>query len=139
MSNLGNLLNNIEVIHKRINTLLPIQKSYKYIDIENICNMVDIEKSFWHTNDTIFDVNLSYLGEGVGMVSFSKNNQDGQYWEPHMFDDKDHHFFNSWKPKSSDAIDNFDKYVNQMEEFTELKDCLIKKAKIEFDRQHKWN
>lgn len=38
--------------------------------IDLLVYRLTISKSFWHTNNTIFDVNFSYLGEFVIMVSY---------------------------------------------------------------------
>jgi len=38
--------------------------------IDVLVYRLTISKSFWHTNNTIFDVNFTYLGEFVIMVSY---------------------------------------------------------------------
>ena len=73
-------------------------------------NALMVSKSFWHTNNTIFDVELTYYGDDAGMVSFSKNNQLGNYWGP---------------------IDDQDKYADFVDAFKV-------KAKAHFDANYKW-
>jgi|SaaInlStandDraft_7_1057024.scaffolds.fasta_scaffold227263_1 hypothetical protein len=38
--------------------------------IDMLVYRLTISKSYWHTNNTIFDVNFTYLGEFVVMVSY---------------------------------------------------------------------
>jgi len=44
--------------------------------IDNIVSRLNISKKFWHTNETIFDIQIEYLNEFIVMVSYP----DGIIW-----------------------------------------------------------
>lgn len=69
-------------------------------NVHNVYKLCTFPKSFWHTNHTIFDVNIHYLGEFIAMVSFSKNKK-GNFWL------QESTFWDEWNPRLSDSQDIF--------------------------------
>ena len=60
-------------------------------------NIVLSPESFWHTNNSIFDVHIHYKGECVAMISFSKGNS--RWWEQANKD----HIWGRWTPTIEDT------------------------------------
>ena len=76
------------------------ESQYTSDNVNNICKLCTFPKSFWHTNHTIFDVNIHYLGEFIAMISFSKNKK-GNFWAQSST------FWDDWNPSFTDSQDIF--------------------------------
>ncbi len=90
-------------------------------DVETILSNCTISEYFWHTDDTIFDVLINYDSEVIGMISFSKRNEDGQWWEQSC------EFWKKWD--ISNYFHDEKKLISIVKNKRELADKLIKKAR----------
>lgn len=75
---------------------------FKYIK-----NNVKINRYYWHTNNTIFDIELKINDEFIAMISFSNNSNKGKYWEQNS------EFIKKYKPKGDLFLTNENKYIEQ--------------------------
>ena len=85
---------------------------------ERISKMCTFPKSFWHTNQTIFDVNIHYRGEFIGMVSFSKV-KSGSWWPQNCA---------VWDDISPTLADDDETFLFKSRKKRELIESLIKKS-----------
>lgn len=90
------------------------------LDVEAFFTHCTFPESFWHTNNSIFDVNVHYKGEFVGMVSFSKNNT--RWWEQANKDDV-------WAPWTPTFKDPEELLLYKMKQRKMLIDKLMTAAK----------
>ena len=88
------------------------------LSIDNTYNMCTFPKSFWHTNNTIFDVNIHCNNEFIAMVSFSKNKVN--WWPQKCL------FWKDWNPSILDI--NTDLLLKKQIQKNKLITRLIKKA-----------
>jgi len=70
----------------------------KALDVDAFYNECTFPKSFWHTNNSIYDVNVHYRGKIVGMVSFSKGNT--RWWAQEQ-----NEIWKEWTPTLPDSED----------------------------------
>jgi len=86
--------------------------------INTFFNKCTFPKSFWHNNHTIFDVNIHYLDELIGMVSFS-NGKSGKWWSQSCA---------LWDDISPTLNDDDNTFLLKAKKKKELIKCLIEKA-----------
>jgi hypothetical protein len=91
-------------------------------DVDKVCERCTFPKFFWHTNHTIFYVNINYMNEFIGMVSFSNKNKV-QWWEQGTFTND---FWKLWDPVKFMENTNIMLFVAKKRK--ELIDKLIEKA-----------
>jgi len=91
----------------------------KALDVDIFYNEFTFPNSVWHTNNSIYDVNVHHKGKIVGMVSFSKGNT--RWWA-------EEHKNEIWKDWTPSFTDNEDLLLYKMQQRKKLISRIMQKA-----------